>query len=96
MSILSQDTSDTHAVAQASEINARIDRLPNWSIPITAKLIFISAYFLAFYDIISIGVALPAITEAFDLSTAHQALPLTTSLFGYVVGAIVFGQLADR
>lgn len=89
----SQAASSGAAIAR---LNARIDRLPNWSLTPAAKWIFVAAYFFAFYDIISIGAVLPNVTEAFHLSGSQEALPLTTSLFGYIVGALLFGRWADR
>ncbi|WP_102224273.1 MFS transporter [Acidimangrovimonas sediminis] len=82
--------------AAVARINARIDRLPRWGIAAGAKWVFVTAYFFAFYDIIAIGAVLPDVTRAFHLTGSQQALPLTTSLFGYIVGAMIFGRLADH
>lgn len=86
----------TPSGARIAAINARIDRLPGWSLPPAAKWVFVAAYFFAFYDIISIGAVLPNITDAFTLSGSQQVLPLTTSLVGYIIGALLFGRCADR
>ncbi|WP_127902335.1 MFS transporter [Solirhodobacter olei] len=82
--------------AAIGAVNARIDRLPTWCPGASAKWIFVIAYFFAFYDIIAIGAVLPNVTKAFHLAPAEVALPLTTSLFGYIVGALLFGRMADR
>ena len=86
--IPSQDT-------MVASLNARLDRLPRWGISESAKAALAFAYFFAFYDIISIGVALPTIVTQFHLSGAAIALPITANLFGYIVGAYGFGTLAD-
>jgi putative MFS transporter len=77
-------------------INTRIDRLPKWSLRPSAKLVFVAAYFFAFYDIIAIGAVLPDVTAGLGLSSHEQALPLTTSLLGFIIGSVLFGRLADR
>ncbi len=76
-------------------LNARVDRLPIWGISGTGKAVLALAYFFAFYDIIAIGVVLPTVAARFHLTGAALALPVTTNLFGYIVGAYGFGTLAD-
>lgn len=86
----------THADEdRAAEIGARIDRLPAWGLTLAGKAVFAAAYFFSFYDIIAIGATLPNIAHALHLSGAEEALPLTTSLIGYIIGAVILGHLAD-
>lgn len=80
----------------ATTINNRIERFPGWSLPFAAKCVFVTAYFFAFYDIIAIGAVLPDITAGLGLSGGEQALPLTTSLLGYIIGSVLLGRMADR
>lgn len=81
---------------ESAVISARMDRLPKWGVSLPAKAVFITAYFFAFYDIISIGVTLPSIAHSFHLKGASIALPLTTSLLGYIIGSIALGRTADK
>ena len=88
--------SDSSSLSETiSHLNARMDRLPFWGVSGGAKATLALAYFFAFYDIISIGVALPTIAKQFHLAGAALALPITTNLFGYIVGAYGFGTMAD-
>lgn len=75
--------------------NARIDRIPVWVLPFGATLMLVMSYFFAFYDITSIGVALPVVVKVFRLNSVQIALPISLNLFGYVVGAYLFGTVAD-
>lgn len=56
-------------------INARIDRLPGWSLSKVAFLILGFAYFIDIYDTGVIGYSLPVLTENFALSSNCRALP---------------------
>lgn len=80
----------------AAEIASRMDRLPVWGIGFAAKAVFAAAYFFSFYDIIAIGATLPNIAHSFHLTGSEVALPLTTSLLGYIIGSMTLGYLADR
>jgi putative MFS transporter len=55
-----------------------------------------AGYFFGFFDILTIGVALPKIAEQFKVSSAVAGIAITTSLVGYVVGALALGLFADR
>jgi putative MFS transporter len=78
-----------------AEINARIDRLPRFPLPVGTLVLMAILYFFSYYDITVIGDALPAIADEFHLNTAQLGLPVTLNLAGYVVGAYTFGSLAD-
>lgn len=82
-------------VQESAMISARIDRLPKWGISTSAKIVLILAYFFSFYDILSIGVTLPNVAGAFHLTGSDIALPLTTSLAGYMLGSLALGRMAD-
>ena len=83
-------------IQESAMISARIDRLPRWGISMPAKIVLIMAYFFSFYDILSIGVTLPNVAGAFHLTGSDIALPLTTSLAGYILGSLSLGRLADN
>jgi MFS family permease len=44
----------------------------------------------------SIMVALPAIQAEFAVSRADATLPFTTGMFGFAIGGVLFGRIADR
>ena len=81
--------------ALIADLNARIDRLPVWGVSVAAVVAVAFSWFFSFYDITSIGIALPVIAKQFHLAGAALALPISLNLFGYVVGAYVFGTVAD-
>ncbi len=78
-----------------ADLNARLDRLPSFGLSPLVFVVVGSAYFFTFYDITAIGVTLPVLTEQFHLSGASLALPVTTNLFAYIVGAYVLSSVAD-
>ena len=75
---------------------ARLDAITRW--PYERKLLVIvgAAWFFAYFDIVNIGYALPAITEQFGTRTSVISVVVTLSLLGCIVGALVDGVLADR
>lgn len=80
---------------RVAALNARLDRLPAFGL---APLVFVvvgAAYFFTFYDITAIGVTLPILETQFGLSGTDLALPVTTNLFAYIVGAYVLSSVAD-
>ncbi|MDQ0189921.1 MFS transporter [Alicyclobacillus cycloheptanicus] len=87
-------TSQLNTQSVAS-LNARIDRLPKVGIGAGVLALMAFAYFFAFYDITAAGVALPSIIKQYHLTGSESALPLTTNLVGYIIGAYLFGSLAD-
>ncbi|MGH3436889.1 MAG: MFS transporter [Sciscionella sp.] len=76
-------------------MNERLDRLPAWGLNPVVYVVLGLCYLLAFYDIAVIGVALPRITESLHLTGSAEALPITTNLIGYIVGAYLLGNVAD-
>jgi putative MFS transporter len=86
---------DSTAAARRARVNARLDRLPSWGLRPVVYLVLGLCYLLAFYDIAVIGVALPRIVADLHLSGAQEALPITTNLVGYIVGAYLLGNVAD-
>lgn len=74
---------------------ARLDRIPVW--PYDRSLLWIvgAGYFFAFFDIVTIGYAIPVISEQFGVSTAAVSTAVTSSLVGYIIGAYVDSTIAD-
>lgn len=54
-----------------------------------------AGYFFAFFDIVTIGYAIPVISEQFGVSTAAVSTAVTSSLVGYIIGAYVDSTIAD-
>jgi len=75
---------------------ARLDRIPVW--PYEKRLLWVvgAGYFFAFFDIVTISFALPVIATQFHSSKGAVSLSVTSSLIGYIIGAIGDAQVADR
>lgn len=87
---------DPHRRSQPiTDIHARIDRLPRFPLPAGTLVLMAILYFFSYYDITVIGDALPSIAAQYHLASGQLALPVTLNLAGYVVGAYLFGNIAD-
>ncbi len=75
---------------------ARLDRIPVW--PYERKLLWIvgAGYFFAFFDIVTISFAAPVIAKQFHVSKATVTLSVTSSLIGYIIGALADSTIADK
>ncbi len=75
---------------------ARLDRIPVW--PYEKRLLWVvgAGYFFAFFDIVTISFALPVIATQFHASTGAVSLSVTSSLIGYIIGALGDSQVADK
>lgn len=79
-----------------SNINARIDRLPAWGFSRLVLVIVGLSYFFAFYDIAAFGFSLNTLISSGILTLSQAAIPGATFLAGYIVGALIIGNIADR
>jgi MFS transporter, putative metabolite:H+ symporter len=76
---------------------ARLERIPEWSLPYSYLAIIGLSYFFVFYDITDIGFGLPAIATQFHLTGSESLfLALAVGLIGYILGSFVIGTFADR
>ena len=75
---------------------ARLDRIPVW--PYEKRLLWVvgAGYFFAFFDIVTISFALPVIATQFHASKGAVSLSVTSSLIGYIIGALGDSQVADK
>src|ERR1700735_1794721 len=75
---------------------ARLDRIPVW--PYERKLLWVvgAGYFFAFFDIATISFAAPVIATQFHVSKSTVTLSVTSSLIGYIIGALVNSTIADK
>jgi putative MFS transporter len=55
-----------------------------------------AGYFFAFFDIVTISFALPVIATQFHASKGAVSLSVTSSLIGYIIGALGDSQVADK
>jgi MFS transporter, putative metabolite:H+ symporter len=82
---------------RASQIIARLDRIPVFAFPASLILIIGTGYFFTFYDITDIGFAMPAIASQFSLTGSESLfVALAVGLIGYIIGSYAIGTLADR
>src|SRR5438270_12569987 len=90
-----RDPSDAAARRRPSPL-ARLDRIPVW--PYEKRLLWVvgAGYFFAFFDIVTISFALPVIATQFHSSKGAVSLSVTSSLIGYIIGAIGDSQVADK
>src|ERR1700690_3119652 len=75
---------------------ARLDRIPVG--PYERKLLWVvgAGYFFAFFDIVTISFAAPVIATQFHVSKSTVTLSVTSSLIGYIIGALANSQIADK
>jgi MFS transporter, putative metabolite:H+ symporter len=82
---------------RGARLIARLERIPEWSLPYSFLAIIGLGYFFVFYDITDIGFGLPAIATQFHLTGSESLfLALAIGLIGYIVGSFVIGTFADR
>ena len=82
---------------QGPSLVARLDRVPEWSLPYGYLAIIGLGYFFVFYDITDIGFGLPAIAQQFHLTGSESLfLALAIGLIGYILGSFVIGTVSDR
>ncbi|MFZ0091359.1 MAG: MFS transporter [Solirubrobacteraceae bacterium] len=75
---------------------SRLDRIPVW--PYEKRLLWVigAGYFFAFFDIVTISFALPVISTQFHVSKGTVSLSVTSSLVGYIIGALADSTVADK
>lgn len=77
------------------DLIARLDRLPKWPYPVSLLVIIGIGFFFSFYDITSIGLALPVIIKQFHAHSEAAAWAITSSLIGYIIGSFLDSRLSD-
>ena len=77
------------------DIAARIDRLPIWPYPWLVLVVVGASFFFAFFDIVTIGFALPVIIKQFNVSTEQASWAVTSSLIGYIIGSLFYSRIGD-
>lgn len=80
---------------EGGQILDRLDRIPIWPY---SKLVLLSVgagFFFAFFDMVSIGLALPNIEKEFGVSPETAAWSITSGLIGYIIGSFFDSRIAD-
>lgn len=81
---------------QARDAVVRLDRLKTWPYPWWVLGTVGLGYFFAFFDITNIGLALPAIGTSLHSSSSVLSWSVSSSLVGYILGALGNGMLSDH
>lgn len=79
----------------STELLNRLDRLPIWPYPKKVLLIIGIGFFFSFFDIVTIGLALPKLEHEFNVSTHFSVWAITSSLAGYIIGSFLDSRIAD-
>ncbi|MDF1653706.1 MAG: MFS transporter [Coxiellaceae bacterium] len=82
-------------IPSKEEILARLDRLPVWPYSYWLLLIIGIGFFFSFFDIVTIGIALPVFTKQFHVTTAAATWTITSGLIGYIIGSLLDSRLSD-
>ena len=81
---------------EAASLLLRLDRMAIWPYPRRLLLIIGIGFFFAFFDIITIGIALPKLQSLFSISLETASWTVTSSLIGYILGSFVIARISDR
>ncbi|MDE0884182.1 MAG: MFS transporter [Myxococcota bacterium] len=85
-----------HPSRPGAELIARLDRIPVWPYPRSVLAIVGAGFFFAYFDIVTIGFALPVISEQFKVSAEMASWSITSGLIGYILGSFLDSRIADR
>ena len=77
-------------------ISARVDRLPVWPYPWLVLVVIGASFFFAFFDVVTIGFALPVIINQFNVSAEYASWAVTSSLIGYIIGSLYYSRIGDH
>ncbi|MFF4625665.1 MFS transporter [Nonomuraea jabiensis] len=84
------------AKAANAELVARLERLPVTRRLLLIRVIIGSATFFDAYTVLVIAFAMPQLVDAWNLNAAEVGLILSAGYLGQLVGALLFGALAER
>ncbi|MET0170993.1 MAG: MFS transporter, partial [Agrobacterium vaccinii] len=84
------------AVDPQAEISARLERLPITREVFWARNIVGAATFFDGYTVIAIAYAMPVLVKEWSLTPSQTGLILSMGYLGQLIGAIVFGWLAEK
>jgi putative MFS transporter len=78
------------------DISARIERLPVTRPVFWTRNVIGAATFFDGYTVIAIAYAMPVLVQQWNLSPQQTGLILSMGYLGQVIGAVLFGSLAER
>ncbi|MEU2282995.1 MFS transporter [Streptomyces sp. NPDC013178] len=79
-----------------AQLVARLERLPVTRRLLLIRVIVGSATFFDAYTVLAIAFAMPQLVDEWNLSSSQVGLILSAGYLGQLVGALVFGWLAER
>ncbi|GMA65483.1 MFS transporter [Alicyclobacillus fastidiosus] len=74
---------------------SRLERIPVWPHGYRLLIVLGLGYFFSFFDITNISYGIPVITKQFGVSSSLASTAVTTSLVGYIIGAIIVSVISD-
>jgi putative MFS transporter len=80
----------------AESISARLERLPVTRRLSTIRVVIGAATFFDAYTVLAIAFAMPLLVREWKLSPAEVGMILSFGYLGQLIGAVVFGWLAER
>jgi putative MFS transporter len=80
----------------AESISARLERLPVTRQLLTIRLVIGAATFFDAYTVLAIAFAMPVLVREWKLSPSDVGMILSFGYLGQLLGAVVFGWLAER
>jgi len=83
-------------VDSPAHILARFDRIPVWPWPRRILWVVGFGFFFSFFDVVTIGFALPVISKDFKVSADTASWAITSGLLGYIIGSFLDSRIADR
>ena len=83
------------SAGQGFDLTARLDRLTVWPYLNVVIWVIGVGYFISFFDITNVAFGLPVFGKLFHLTAAQEAYPISFSLFGYILGSWLNGNLSD-
>jgi putative MFS transporter len=93
---IQKDIRVNHVSRAGDSFIARLDRIPVWPYPRSVLAIVGAGFFFAYFDIVTIGFALPVISKQFKVTAEMASWSITSGLIGYILGSILDSQISDR
>lgn len=84
-----------HEDTAEKSLIARFDRIPIWPHSSTVLWVVGIGYLIAFFDITNVAFGMPVFSKVLHFTAQQEALPITASLLGYVIGAWLNSNFAD-
>lgn len=82
--------------AAADALLARIERIPFSRWHLRARIVVGSATFFDAFDALSLAFVLPVLVRAWHITPGQIGVLIATGYLGQLIGALVFGALAER